>query len=156
MNMFTKTMVALVTLTCMATSVRSKECLSSDVEVRKEHPGVWPSWSKHVSGHKGQKCWFGVDGKSDGRHVAKTEKVEKIVRPRRDPRKPEIVVASNEDEKSYMAGVIVNREWVAELLRPSRIFDQVFNDVQKWSWDGKQSRENRDRFDIELDIRIFH
>jgi hypothetical protein len=40
----------------------ARECLSSAAAVRSEHGAkAWAGWSRHVSGHEGQKCYFKSD-----------------------------------------------------------------------------------------------
>ena len=36
----------------------SYQCLPSRQVVQQQYPGAWASWSRHLSTHRGQKCWF--------------------------------------------------------------------------------------------------
>src|SRR5882672_12317428 len=39
------------------------ECYHSAPAVRADHPGAWPSWSRQLAGHVGEKCYFASERK---------------------------------------------------------------------------------------------
>jgi hypothetical protein len=59
-------LIGLLTVTAFSTTATAGECLSSPAQVRAVH-GVtsWSGWSRQVSGHKGELCYYIVVRKSD-------------------------------------------------------------------------------------------
>lgn len=53
-----RTVLAVVTFVCMASSATAATCISDPEGVRHLYPTSYPSWTDKMPGHKNEKCWF--------------------------------------------------------------------------------------------------
>jgi hypothetical protein len=45
------------------------QCLPSAEAVRQQYPGAWASWTRHVTDHKGEKCWYPAMRENHSHHI---------------------------------------------------------------------------------------
>lgn len=109
--------VVIAAVLCLfTTSVLAEGCLKTAQAVR-DSTGAWPSWSRNVKGHSGEKCWFGTGKRRS--HVVKI-----------NPRPPSVTIATSRIRIPTTAAGAVPPPLVVTVNRPFRtLWDEIVDSL---------------------------